>query len=79
MARKIAKRNTQVGVRRSKRAGTAQSHSRSYVPVTATAGLREEFDILYARMQTAASRKGIDRLLSASANELNETARKPRG
>jgi PHD/YefM family antitoxin component YafN of YafNO toxin-antitoxin module len=42
-------------------------------------GLREEFDALYARMQTAASRKGVDRLLSASAEELNATARKRRG
>jgi prevent-host-death family protein len=41
--------------------------------------LREEFDALYARMQTTASRKAIDRLLSSSAEELNETARKRRG
>lgn len=131
MARRIAKRNMQIGVRRSERAGSAQVRRGSRRSVTATAaknqfgvilanartcgpvfiekhgqeqavllsiaaydelvskskpreekeleGLREEFDALYARMQTATSRKGVDRLLSASAEELNETARKRRG
>jgi prevent-host-death family protein len=131
MARKLAKRNMQVGVRRSERADSEQARRGSRRSVTATAaknqfgvilesartsgpvfiekhgqeqavllsiaaynelihkskpteekaldGLREEFDALYSRMQTAASRKAIDRLLSASAEELNETARKRRG
>lgn len=36
--------------------------------------LRDEFDALYARMQTPASRRAIDRLFSAPADELNSVA-----
>jgi prevent-host-death family protein len=129
MARKLAKRIMQMGVRRAERASPAGKGSRRSVTATAAKnqfglmledartsgpvfiekhgqkqavllsistyneligkskssdekkldGLREEFDALYARMQTAASRKGADRLLSASAEELNATARKRRG
>lgn len=43
--------------------------------------LRGEFDALYASMQKPAVRKIADRFLAASAEELNEAARraKPRG
>ncbi|MEP7243913.1 MAG: type II toxin-antitoxin system prevent-host-death family antitoxin [Gammaproteobacteria bacterium] len=44
--------------------------------------LREEFDALYARMQTPVSRNAADRLSSVSAQELNRVAarrKKPRG
>jgi len=44
--------------------------------------LREEFDALYARMQMPESRKAVDLLSSASAQELNRVAArrtKPRG
>jgi len=36
--------------------------------------LRADFDALYAQMQTAQSRRGIDRLLDMSADEMNEIA-----
>lgn len=36
--------------------------------------LREEFEALYAKMQSSESRKAVDRLLSASAEDLNRTA-----
>jgi prevent-host-death family protein len=36
--------------------------------------LRDEFEALYARMQTPASRHAIDRLFAASADELNSVA-----
>lgn len=36
--------------------------------------LSEEFEALYARMQTPASRHAIDRLFAASAEELNSVA-----
>lgn len=36
--------------------------------------LREEFEALYSRMQTARSRKAVDLLSSASADELNQVA-----
>jgi prevent-host-death family protein len=35
--------------------------------------LRDEFDALYAQMQSSKSRQGVDRLLSASAERLNQT------
>jgi prevent-host-death family protein len=38
--------------------------------------LREEFDALTAQMQTGQSRRGVDRLLSASAESLNQTLAK---
>jgi prevent-host-death family protein len=38
--------------------------------------LRDEFDALYAQMQSSKSRQGVDRLLSASAESLNQTAAK---
>jgi prevent-host-death family protein len=38
--------------------------------------LRDEFDALYAQMQSSKSRQGVDRLLSASAENLNQTAAK---
>lgn len=38
--------------------------------------LREEFDALYARMQSAKSRRAVDRLFSASAEMLNGVAAK---
>lgn len=44
--------------------------------------LRQEFDALYAKMQTAKSRKAAETLFSASAKQLNQTAAhraKPRG
>jgi len=36
--------------------------------------LREEFDALYARMQSPESRKAVDLLSSASPDELNQVA-----
>jgi prevent-host-death family protein len=36
--------------------------------------LRAEFDALYAQMQTAKSRQSVDRLRSASAASVNQTA-----
>ena len=39
-------------------------------------GLRKEFDAMVAGMQTKRSRKAFDRLLSASAEELNAIAAK---
>jgi prevent-host-death family protein len=36
--------------------------------------LRDEFDALYAQMQSAKSRQSVDRLLSASAASVNQTA-----
>ena len=33
-----------------------------------------EFEVLYAQMQSAKSRRSVDSLLSASAEELNRTA-----
>ena len=36
--------------------------------------LRDEFEALYARMQTPESAKAIDRLFTASADELNSVA-----
>lgn len=36
--------------------------------------LREEFDALYARMQSARARRAVDLLSSASADELNQVA-----
>jgi prevent-host-death family protein len=36
--------------------------------------LRDEFDVLYAQMQSSKSRQGVDRLLSTSADSLNQTA-----
>jgi prevent-host-death family protein len=44
--------------------------------------LRTEFDALYAQMQSSKSRQGVDRLLSASAENLNQIAAqraRPRG
>ena len=44
--------------------------------------LREEFEALYVRMQTPESRKAVDLLSSASAEELNRVVArrtKPRG
>jgi len=38
--------------------------------------LRDEFDALYAQMQSSKSRQGVDRLLSASAESLNQTVAK---
>ena len=38
--------------------------------------LRDEFDALYAQMQSSKSRQGVDRLLAASAGSLNQTAAK---
>ena len=38
--------------------------------------LRDEFDALYAQMQSSKSRQGVDRLLSASTESLNQTAAK---
>jgi prevent-host-death family protein len=38
--------------------------------------LREEFDTLYTQMQTSKSRQGVDRLLSSSAESLNQTVGK---
>ncbi len=42
----------------------------------AVEALRKEFDVLVASMQTARSRKAFDRLLAASAEELNALAAK---
>lgn len=36
--------------------------------------LHREFEVLYAQMQSAKSRRSVDSLLSASAEELNRTA-----
>jgi prevent-host-death family protein len=36
--------------------------------------LRREFEVLYTQMQSAKSRRSVDLLLSASAEELNRTA-----
>jgi prevent-host-death family protein len=38
--------------------------------------LRDEFDALYAQMQSSKSRQGVDRLLADSAECLNQTAAK---
>jgi prevent-host-death family protein len=38
--------------------------------------LRDEFDALYAQMQSSKSRQGVDRLLSASTESLNQTVAK---
>jgi prevent-host-death family protein len=38
--------------------------------------LRDEFDALYAQLQSSKSRQGVDRLLAASAGSLNQTAAK---
>jgi prevent-host-death family protein len=52
----------------------ALKHRARDAPQLQLDALRDEFEAQYARMQTAASRRAIDRLFTASADELNSVA-----
>jgi prevent-host-death family protein len=57
---------------------TALVHERRAPEQRQLDSLREEFDQLYVRMQTASSRSVVDKLLDAPASELNLAATRSR-